>query len=409
MPASPSRARIALLHPVFGAAGGAEVLALTQARFLAELGFGVELVTYAYQPSTWDGRVGDLPVVAFRPAVRGSVRVPRGLSSPEARWAKAQLPRYDAVMVHNYPCSTLLGHAGFQGRTIWYCHEPPRSLYPMETNPYLHERAGETSLLDPLARKYRVDLFQWRIAMRLGLGRARRRREDLAGVANIGEVWANSEFTRQNVLNVYGQRDVKVVYPAIPFPEGLARRRGLDRGGLRVLCLTRLERVKNVDTVVRGFARFLSRGGGGGALHIVGEGSDRGHLERLCRRLGVAASVRFHGFVSDEELDRIAAGCDVFALLPIDEPFGMVFPEAAARGLLLIGPDHGGPLETLEGGAIGDVVPALSPEALSEALLAVSKLSDEEVGARRLAAFRSCEARFSLKVLRCRLEELLLS
>jgi hypothetical protein len=55
------------------------------------------------------------------------------------------------------------------------------------------------------------------------------------------------------------------------------------------------------------------------------------------------------------------------------------------------------------------VVPALSPEALAEALLAVSKLSDEEADARRLAAFRSCEARFSLKVLRRRLEELLLS
>lgn len=400
-----------MFHPAFGAAGGAEILAVAQARCLAELAFDVELLTFAYRPSVWGPRVGDVRVVAERSVSSGSPRISRGLGSRQARWAREQLGRYDVVIAHNYPCSTLLGHAGFAGRSIWYCHEPPRNLYPLETNPYLVGRLEAGSLGGPLGRLMRWRLFLWRASMKLGalgVGRAQRRREDQAGIGQIGEVWANSEFTRQNVLKAYGPRDVKVVYPSSPFPERLSRRSGIDRAGLHVLCLTRLEPIKNVDTVVRGFERFLKKAGGQGTLHVVGEGQDRPRLERLCRELGVGASVRFHGFVSDEELDRIAARCDAFALLPMDEPFGMVFPEAAARGLLLVGPDHGGPLETLEGGAVGQAVDALSPEALAEALRSIWALADEEADRRRLEAFRSCQARFSLEVLRRRLGELLL-
>jgi glycosyltransferase involved in cell wall biosynthesis len=390
-----------------GVPGGAEYLLLDQARCLKELAFDVELLTFFYRPSIWEERVGDIPVRAERTVGSGKTRVTSSLDSGQARWAFAQLPHYDMVITHNYPCSTLLGHSGFSGRTLWYCHEPPRGLHPIEANPYLHEHSMSASLRDPLARQYRWQLLRWRLGNRLGLTRARLRREDLSGVARIDEVWANSEFTKQNVLKAYGHPDVKVVYPGVRFPEQPRWRSGVDRSGLQVLCLTRLEPIKNVETVIRGFSRFLARAGGQGMLHVVGEGPRRARLEQLCKRLGVERVVRFYGFVNDAELDRIAARCDVFALLPIDEPFGMVFPEAAARGLLMVGPDHGGPLETLEGGALGEIAEALSPEALAEALLRLWRLSDEEVEERRIRAFRSCEARFSFKALRRRMEELL--
>ena len=87
--------------------------------------------------------------------------------------------------------------------------------------------------------------------------------------------------------------------------------------------------------------------------------------------------------------------CDVFALLPLDEPFGMVFPEAAARGLLMIGPDHGGPLEILDSGRLGWCVDAFSPEALAQALSQVASLSDAEADRRRAQADHACRARFA--------------
>ena len=79
----------------------------------------------------------------------------------------------------------------------------------------------------------------------------------------------------------------------------------------------------------------------------------------------------------------------------MDEPFGMVYPEAAARGLLLIGPDHGGPMEILDGGRLGSTVDALSPAALVDVLCEIASLSSAEVDRRREAADRACRQRYA--------------
>jgi glycosyltransferase involved in cell wall biosynthesis len=140
----------------------------------------------------------------------------------------------------------------------------------------------------------------------------------------------------------------------------------------------------------------------------VGEGREREFLEGMTRDLALTKRVTFHGYLPDEELSRVYERCDVLTLLTLDEPFGMVFPEAAARGLLLIGPDHGGPLEILEGGELGWCVPALSSEALCSALEEVSRLTSCDVARRRRAADRSCRERFGRDAIGRRLNELLL-
>jgi glycosyltransferase involved in cell wall biosynthesis len=82
------------------------------------------------------------------------------------------------------------------------------------------------------------------------------------------------------------------------------------------------------------------------------------------------------------------------ALLPADEPFGMVYPEAAQRGLLLIGPDHGGPVEILDGGALGWTVDIFSPEPLAEAFAEAWRLPAHEVTRRRERAAAACHDRY---------------
>ena len=73
----------------------------------------------------------------------------------------------------------------------------------------------------------------------------------------------------------------------------------------------------------------------------------------------------------------------------------MVYPEACARGLLLIGPDYGGPFEILDGGRLGWIRDPFLPEALADALHRVWALSDAEVDARRIEADRACRSRYS--------------
>jgi glycosyltransferase involved in cell wall biosynthesis len=99
--------------------------------------------------------------------------------------------------------------------------------------------------------------------------------------------------------------------------------------------------------------------------------------------------------LDEDKLREVYAACDVFALLPFDEPFGMVFPEAAARGLLLIGPDHGGPFEILDGGRLGWVCDPFQPAAIAEALHRIRSLPDGEADERRSIADEACRARFS--------------
>ena len=74
--------------------------------------------------------------------------------------------------------------------------------------------------------------------------------------------------------------------------------------------------------------------------------------------------------------------------------YDMVFPEAAQRGLLLIGPDHGGPLEILDGGALGWALDIFSPEPLADALAEASRLPAHEVARRRERAATACRDRY---------------
>jgi glycosyltransferase involved in cell wall biosynthesis len=218
---------------------------------------------------------------------------------------------------------------------------------------------------------------------------------DIEGTRKLDAVYAISECSRDSVHRVYGRNDAQVIYPVVRFPkERVTHRAGLDRGGLQILTHSRLETLKNVDSVLRGFALFLARQPSS-QLHVVGEGTQRKRLGELAHQLGVAASVRFHDYLSEDKLRDVYQACDVFALLPLDEPFGMVFPEAAARGLLLVGPDHGGPFEILDGGRLGWVCDPFLPESISEAFQRIWSSSDAEVEARRSAADDACRARFS--------------
>ena len=138
-------------------------------------------------------------------------------------------------------------------------------------------------------------------------------------------------------------------------------------------------------------------------LHVVGRGNHRNRLEQLAAELCPPEAVLFHGYLDDASLSPIYAACDVFALLPVDEPFGMVFPEAAAHGLLLLGPDHGGPTEILDGGRYGWLCDAFTPESVAEALAQILSLSDADVDRRREAADRACRARYAEEVVGGRL------
>lgn len=386
--------RIGLLHTAFGTLGGAELLAAAQSRLLAGLGHEMGLVTFGWAESPWRDLFGEVRVEAVpRRSWRDLLAPDRSSKwAPRARRAWPHLRDFEAVVAHSQPLAALLGESGLPARRLWYCHEPPWRLHPDRVDYTLLKPLPPGDWLSPL-RRMAGDIR--REAAGVGLRRA----QELRGTATLEGLAANSDFNRRALEAIYGRRDVAVIPPVITFPPDVPPRQGLRRGGLQVLTLARLGLLKNVEAVIRGFGVYAGRAGSIARLHVVGEGGERPRLETLARELGLSESVRFHGTLDPvrdaRRLEELYAACDVFALLPLDESFGMVFPEAAARGLLLIGPDHGGPVEILEGGRFGPCVPVFDPEALADALQAIDGLGDAEADRRREATDRACRARYA--------------
>jgi len=393
--------KLAIFHPGFGTVGGAELLAATQARYCTAQGHVVKLVTLALDSVRWRDELAGIPVTVIpeRPwADLATAWSPVARLERRAARAAPALEGSDLVLAHNYPCSAMLGTIDLEAGTAWQCNEPRRDLHVREANPYLTGRleARGPQEAGDWGRTFARMLRRSDRAARAG--RDAERKFDKTAVARLDLVYAISEFSRGVARHIYARCHETVIPPIVRFSEPAARRHGCDHDGLRVLTQARLAKPKNVGTVLRGFARFRAEVCPSACLHIVGEGPQRARLERLARELCPPASVRFHGFLTPTELRDVYAACDVFALLPTDEPFGMVFAEAAAQGLLLVGPDHGGPHEILDGGRLGWTCDACSPHDLADALAEIWKLDAAAVDRRRIDADRACRARYAPQV-----------
>jgi len=84
-------------------------------------------------------------------------------------------------------------------------------------------------------------------------------------------------------------------------------------------------------------------------LALVGDGPDRGRLERVFRKL----PVHFAGFLSGDELACAYASADVFVMPSTTETLGFVALEAMASGLPVVAADAGGLRDVVRHGENG--------------------------------------------------------
>jgi glycosyltransferase involved in cell wall biosynthesis len=154
----------------------------------------------------------------------------------------------------------------------------------------------------------------------------------------------------------------------------------------RMLAIGRLTPSKRYDHAIEALLQ-LRRDHPGASLTLVGEGRERGSLEELARKLGVADAVIFAGRVSEAEKVRLIDEADVLVGTSAREGWGLTVTEAAARGTASIVYDIPGFRDAVVDGRTGLVVPA-SPAALARA---VSDLVDdpERFDRLRVSAWRS--------------------
>ena len=194
-------------------------------------------------------------------------------------------------------------------------------------------------------------------------------------------------------------------------PDPEARQAIRDRYGLAdrpvVVCVSRLVARKGQDTLLRAWPAVLAEVPDA-ALLIVGGGSYAKHLHQLSRRLGLAAkiqdtgqraqaagraaapaadraglegsrpSVYFTGPVPQDELRQHYAAGDVFSMpcrtrrggMDV-EGLGIVYLEASATGLPVVGGDSGGAPDAILEGETGYVVSGRDVAALAQRLTAL--------------------------------------
>ena len=99
---------------------------------------------------------------------------------------------------------------------------------------------------------------------------------------------------------------------------------------------------------------------------IVGDGPLRAELDAQAARLGVAHAVRFAGY--QEDVVSAYAAMDVFVLPSRDEGFGLVFLEAMAMGVPVVGTRVIGSEDAVDDGVTGLLVPYADPDALAAAV-----------------------------------------
>lgn len=171
----------------------------------------------------------------------------------------------------------------------------------------------------------------------------------------------------------------------------------------RLLHAGRLGHEKNVDVVVRAFARVL-RSRPEATLDVVGDGPAREGVERLAARLGIADRVRMRGFTDRRMLGRMYREYDAFVTASTIETQGIVLLEAMTAGLPVVGVRALAIPELVRSGRDGIVVPPGDEEALAGAMERL--LADDALRARMGAACREDVAPHAIESVVSRLEDL---
>ncbi len=131
-----------------------------------------------------------------------------------------------------------------------------------------------------------------------------------------------------------------------------------------------LKRVKGMDILLQAFCRCKDNDA---KLIIMGDGDEKENLISLANELGLHERVRFTGEYTRQEFQQNLEFANCFVLASRSETFGVVYVEAMAAGVPVIGTKCGGPNEIIT----PDVGMIVSPEDIDELASAMDQMIDK--------------------------------
>jgi glycosyltransferase involved in cell wall biosynthesis len=193
-------------------------------------------------------------------------------------------------------------------------------------------------------------------------------------------VVVTSATTGEILVRDYGvRRELLTVAP--PGTDAAERAAGSGGPGVAVLSVGSLTRRKGHDALIaalEGLKGLDWRLTVAGPTHL--DPAHAAELRRQVEAAGLDGRVDFVGSLAPGELDRAYAEADLFVLASRYEGFGMVYTEAMARGLPVVGCDAGAVAEATR--AAARLVPPGDVAALRAAL---AELIGDGAARRRLA------------------------
>ena len=164
----------------------------------------------------------------------------------------------------------------------------------------------------------------------------------------------------------------------------LRERLGLRDDALIMLFLSRLDRKKGLDLVIRALAQVPPQE----RIHLAIAGDTesryRRELRALSDSLGVASRIHWMGFLAGDVKALTYEQADFFVLPSYNENFGLVLVEALYHGLPLVVSDQVYIADALEGAGVAHICQPTVASTL-EAILRAAGAPEWRAGARRAA------------------------
>jgi len=251
-----------------------------------------------------------------------------------------------ALAVRNHP----------DGKNIYYCNTPPRSLYDLKD--YRLASLSFTQRLNHHAFNLCFQpLFE-------------------SAIDKMDLIVANS-VNIQKRIKKYLQKDSVVIHP--PCDTQSFHWKGQED---YYFSFARLDPLKRVDVIVKAFTQMPDK-----RLVIASTGPEMERLKQLAEGYG---NITFIGPVEDPQLKDLLGKSIASIYIPREEDFGMSPVESLAAGKPVLGVAEGGVMETLVHGETGILIAANpSPKDL---ITAVHELNPK----RALAMRAPCEQRARL-------------
>jgi phosphatidylinositol alpha-1,6-mannosyltransferase len=194
------------------------------------------------------------------------------------------------------------------------------------------------------------------------------------GLKRVKSIFVNSIYTKEKLISSFKncKTPIYIAHPCVAdyifdFNGGY-RPHAPQNGPIRLITIARLARnarKKNVDNILRALSDI--KNDISFEYKIIGDGDMRSELESRARELGISAQVHFLGMRPNQEIPAFLDDSDLF-VLPSKaserdvESFGIVYVEAAARGVPSLASRAGGAVDAVADGISGIILEASEPD-----------------------------------------------